>query len=1053
MMEETDAENRMANTAAAAGGALKPGFSPHEAHYDELDRERDELDVEGIDDMNEFLKDVQANLRDNGSDKSRIKTLEKSLEDEKRRLAGMEMQLREAKRQRDAENQMVVVTKQSQMLENMMHALSQAAQKEVGDRMHWEAEWRQRFSEFHGQHREMEEALKRKHVQELKAVKDEIQRNIRRVANEVQRTKGKRMPSPRTMAQMQEDNMGRILILFHKHGQERMTLASKVSKQEEMLVHTKNQSLQKMMGQSQMKSSKLHSKVLPAVKTGKRFELAEDDDMAGSHATSRHESSLSRTATREQTARSSRASGHGGTNGASRGGGGAHDRSLSSSWSARNSAPLPSPRIDYQNITFLTGIEDEYEHAQNQKGYTRPSKSMGAGGGRGGGTVAADSGHDGLEQSLPPSGGPLVSAGATGSLLGTQQDPHVGPKSYFKNPENAQFAKGIPDPASYRGGGPAHLAGGAPGEYMTNPNVGQEFAGWAPPQPPPEDGKPDWNEGGLTHGFPQLPPTTAMSAQQWHPNIISFDRSTTGHGSMQTKKAGAASPYLASQPLSKKAKAGSAAGRNTQRSHSVAGNSSRLSTRVGTMPNSRAAGSLPPAAQKRAKSTEPTSGVQASGRFPKIADSGRQQATDQNLNRPYTELGKNDDFSLMQSQKIGKLENWIEDKIKGVLGNSASRDNILDRLATASSFGDRASTAVLSTRGHTAVSQQQQSTEYDSPMRTQAGEEGAHVARTTSTASMPRAASSRSDGGAVDGLLSKLKTRLEDDPKTAQAMSQNRGFGIEGRDDKVARQREYEASRRGVPIDQDFEGQDIDNSGRFDRDGNRVQMTASDDMHDRRNLFDALNDDRSKTPKRVGFKISPRDSTEDSAGVDGGASRGEFSRPGSMSGVSDMMSDLESSRPATGISEATSLGASRPGTSASSYISEDPEEDTVRQPGEAMEVTAERKAQFFSLIRHNKVPEVEDQLNKGFPIDARDAHGNTPLMVAAQNGHKRLCKLTLKFGAEPNSTNHQVCHVGQGGDADRDATWQKTATADRYPCLLACQCCRRHIYISIYLYI
>jgi ankyrin repeat protein len=50
---------------------------------------------------------------------------------------------------------------------------------------------------------------------------------------------------------------------------------------------------------------------------------------------------------------------------------------------------------------------------------------------------------------------------------------------------------------------------------------------------------------------------------------------------------------------------------------------------------------------------------------------------------------------------------------------------------------------------------------------------------------------------------------------------------------------------------------------------------------------------------------------------------------------------------------------------------------------------------------------VEDILNKGFGIETRDAHGNTPLMVAAQNGHKRLCKLTLKFGAEPNAGNHQ----------------------------------------------
>ena len=71
------------------------------------------------------------------------------------------------------------------------------------------------------------------------------------------------------------------------------------------------------------------------------------------------------------------------------------------------------------------------------------------------------------------------------------------------------------------------------------------------------------------------------------------------------------------------------------------------------------------------------------------------------------------------------------------------------------------------------------------------------------------------------------------------------------------------------------------------------------------------------------------------------------------------------------------------------------------------QVSADEKVSFFSLVRHNKVPEVEDALNKGFPIDTRDAHGNTPLMVAAQNGHKRLCKLALKFGGEPNSTNHQ----------------------------------------------
>ena len=40
-------------------------------------------------------------------------------------------------------------------------------------------------------------------------------------------------------------------------------------------------------------------------------------------------------------------------------------------------------------------------------------------------------------------------------------------------------------------------------------------------------------------------------------------------------------------------------------------------------------------------------------------------------------------------------------------------------------------------------------------------------------------------------------------------------------------------------------------------------------------------------------------------------------------------------------------------------------------------------------------------------MDVRDRHGNTPLLVAAQNGHKRLVKMFLRAGADVNATNHQ----------------------------------------------
>mmetsp|Transcript_58332 Transcript_58332/g.136917 ORF Transcript_58332/g.136917 Transcript_58332/m.136917 type:complete len:121 (+) Transcript_58332:264-626(+) len=63
--------------------------------FDQLDKEREAMDFEGLDD---FLKGVEGNMKDTGSDLGRIKSLEKSLEDEKRRLASMELQLRDAKK-------------------------------------------------------------------------------------------------------------------------------------------------------------------------------------------------------------------------------------------------------------------------------------------------------------------------------------------------------------------------------------------------------------------------------------------------------------------------------------------------------------------------------------------------------------------------------------------------------------------------------------------------------------------------------------------------------------------------------------------------------------------------------------------------------------------------------------------------------------------------------------------------------------------------------------------------------------------------------------------
>ena len=166
-----------------------------------------------------------------GKEKHKIRTLEKSLEDEKRRLAAMEMELRDAKKQRGAEQQLSGMRKQSKALQTMMGTLSSSARKEHAERREWEDEWRHKFDDFHRQHREMEEALKRRHFQELKALQEDIQRGVRKVAGEVSKSQGRKMPSPRSLKRLQESNMEGLVMMFHKHGQERLFLANKLAKQ------------------------------------------------------------------------------------------------------------------------------------------------------------------------------------------------------------------------------------------------------------------------------------------------------------------------------------------------------------------------------------------------------------------------------------------------------------------------------------------------------------------------------------------------------------------------------------------------------------------------------------------------------------------------------------------------------------------------------------------------------------------------------------------------------------------------------------------------------
>ena len=62
-------------------------------------------------------------------------------------------------------------------------------------------------------------------------------------------------------------------------------------------------------------------------------------------------------------------------------------------------------------------------------------------------------------------------------------------------------------------------------------------------------------------------------------------------------------------------------------------------------------------------------------------------------------------------------------------------------------------------------------------------------------------------------------------------------------------------------------------------------------------------------------------------------------------------------------------------------------------------------AMVFSRARHGRIEEVRNALEGGMPVDSRDPHGNTLLLIACQNGQKRIVKLCLRYSAKLNATN------------------------------------------------
>jgi len=71
----------------------------------------------------------------------------------------------------------------------------------------------------------------------------------------------------------------------------------------------------------------------------------------------------------------------------------------------------------------------------------------------------------------------------------------------------------------------------------------------------------------------------------------------------------------------------------------------------------------------------------------------------------------------------------------------------------------------------------------------------------------------------------------------------------------------------------------------------------------------------------------------------------------------------------------------------------------------------EKFKQVFDFVRFNKYKEVDKLIKEGCPVDWRDSNGYTPLMVASQNGLKRIVKVLLRYSCDMNAQNHRG-HTG-----------------------------------------
>eukprot|EP00960_Hanusia_phi_P043412 756033-Hanusia_phi.AAC.4 len=814
-----------------------------------------------------------------------LESISKTLEDEKRRLAHMELQLQQERLHKEGKQQDLAIANQTNALDGMMKALMTSARDDLERRQQWDEEWRRRFEEFRRQHHEMETALKHKHFEELKKLKESMSDEIRKMAEGVNKKKGfQSTPSDAEMKKIQKENVGKILLLFQKQGKERLYLSAKLAKQEELLIMSKNESLQKHLNKVQSKTDRICKQLLPSIDS-QTYTATISDHRKGIHENlSRQNVKMSLSQTGKNWSKSNRSVlSH-------------TERSNSFIQSKtfprfhmRHQESLPSPRIDDDNVTFLTEISSDFD--QNiERSLSNFSASR--------------------SQVVPIKQSKQNEALFKVDLPKISQAPKINSQNFAEEPQHTI------------------QEGGKTEEKATE----HEFKGWAPATLTlQENMKPKWDDDintGSALG-------NLLSKGQWHPSIIAFQSNDRPRRNI--------SPYVSLASKTKKENNSQGLTRKDKKGYKL-----------------RPKGDKEPF---RSASTQPMIGSQHAIGVEEIKQQRYStQPVDRNFSRPKSDLGFRTDKNG-NAFKSGKLETWIEEKIRNVLGETGTKESIFKRM-----------------------NQQHHPVEFvanqDLLEERQSSHGQAHEDQDQEEARSLQEPENKEDlEENVSSLLNRLKSSMSKAPKVEKLDAE--GIHLEEQDDRLSQEAKIAAQTRD--IEQRILGTEIASTGRVNRQGNYEELEASADLSDRRSQFSSLTDSsqvRPRSEKRVGWDLDEKDripSRVPSSGSYAGSEASNF--------VNTARSDVEDEEPIA--------------------VKSNPTEGDTSADLENQPIADDELKDFFSKIRHNKVAEVEDSLQSGFPLDKRDAHGNTPLMVAAQNGHKRLVKMILRSGADPNATNHQ----------------------------------------------